>query len=246
VRVHFIGIGGIGLSALARLLKHNGYEISGSDIYETSITNKLRDKNISITIPHNKSAISNQELVIYSAVIKQDNPEIKEAKRKNIKIIDMYGNVLSENIITRLTDEPVYISGLKWSDNILAEAIYKENALRNWPVYQGNTENIKIICDARFLNKTIKGNIKVDIDDDFQVTPSKNISFTASPGKKLVKNLKIRIPFNKFGKNNKWKIIITDNRGVKKIYKKNFNIVAPFKITLSPIMNDLSKGGVLS
>ena len=86
-KIHLIGIGGIGLSAIARLLKHNGFEVSGSDIYETSIIKKLKDEGIKVNVPHDKSAINNQDMIIYSAVIKKNNPEIIEAKKKNIKLL---------------------------------------------------------------------------------------------------------------------------------------------------------------
>ncbi len=86
-KVHFIGIGGIGLSALARYLKKNGYEISGSDIKETPITKKLKEEGIDVTIPHSKDAIKDQDIVIYSAVIKEDNVELMEAKRKGALVL---------------------------------------------------------------------------------------------------------------------------------------------------------------
>ncbi len=86
-KVHFIGIGGIGLSALARYLKKNGYEISGSDIKDTPITKKLKEEGIDVTIPHSKDAIKDQDIVIYSAVIKEDNVELMEAKRKGALVL---------------------------------------------------------------------------------------------------------------------------------------------------------------
>ena len=85
-RVHIIGIGGIGLSAIAQFLKNRGYDVSGSDLYETTLTKKLAQLGIKITVPHSKDAINNQDIIIYSAVIKQDNPELLEAKKQNIKI----------------------------------------------------------------------------------------------------------------------------------------------------------------
>ncbi len=83
-KIHFIGIGGIGLSALARFLKFEGYIVSGSDIKETPLTKSLREEGIEVTIPHSAKAINNQDIVIYSAIIKKDNIEYLEAKRKNI------------------------------------------------------------------------------------------------------------------------------------------------------------------
>ena len=86
-KIHFIGIGGIGLSALARFLKQNGYEVSGSDIKETKITKSLENEGIKVAIPHNENAIKDQDFVVYSAVIKNDNVEMKKAFELGIKVL---------------------------------------------------------------------------------------------------------------------------------------------------------------
>ncbi len=86
-KIHFIGIGGIGLSALARFLQKNGYEISGSDMKSSPITELLKKEGIKITIPHNISAITDQSIVIHSAAVKENNIEIKEARVKKMLIL---------------------------------------------------------------------------------------------------------------------------------------------------------------
>lgn len=85
MKVHFIGIGGIGLSALARFLKYDGHSVTGSDIKESPLIQELRGEGIEITIPHSASAINSQDMVIYSAAVKQCNVEIIEAARHNIQ-----------------------------------------------------------------------------------------------------------------------------------------------------------------
>lgn len=87
MKVHFIGIGGIGISGLARYLKSQGIQISGSDISMNKNVAKLQSDGAMITIPHNKSAINGQDLVIHSAIIKSDNVEIIEALHQNIPIL---------------------------------------------------------------------------------------------------------------------------------------------------------------
>lgn len=87
MKVHFIGIGGIGLSALARFLQYRGYEVSGSDIKNTPITDELRKEGIKVNIPQCADAIENQDLVIYSAAVLNDNVEIMEAKRKELLLL---------------------------------------------------------------------------------------------------------------------------------------------------------------
>jgi UDP-N-acetylmuramate--alanine ligase len=86
-KIHFIGIGGIGLSALARFLKQKGYQVSGSDIKETKITKALENEGIKVNVPHDENAINDQDFIVYSAVIKDDNVEMIRAKKLGIKIL---------------------------------------------------------------------------------------------------------------------------------------------------------------
>ena len=87
MKVHFIGIGGIGLSALARFLQYRGYEVSGSDVKSTPITQELEKEGITVTIPQCSSAIQGQDLVIYSAAVQNDNVEIQEAKKQELVLL---------------------------------------------------------------------------------------------------------------------------------------------------------------
>ena len=84
-KVHFIGIGGIGISAIARFLHEKGHKISGSDIKESKTTLELKDEGIEVITPHCKEAIKDQDFVVYSAAIKEDNIELVEARNKGIK-----------------------------------------------------------------------------------------------------------------------------------------------------------------
>ncbi|WP_103574021.1 UDP-N-acetylmuramate--L-alanine ligase [Campylobacter concisus] len=84
-KVHFIGIGGIGISAIARFLHEKGHKISGSDIKESKTTLELKDEGIEVITPHCKEAIKDQDFVVYSAAIKEDNIELVEARKKGIK-----------------------------------------------------------------------------------------------------------------------------------------------------------------
>jgi len=87
MRIHFIGIGGIGLSALARFLKHSGHEVSGSDVKSTPITQKLEDEGIVVNIPQSSDAINGQDLVIYSAAVTHTNTERLEADKQNLNVM---------------------------------------------------------------------------------------------------------------------------------------------------------------
>jgi len=86
-KIHFIGIGGIGLSALARFLKFRGFSITGSDIKESPITKTLQSEGIEVNVPHKAENITDQDIVIYSAVIKDDNPEMIKAREKGMLVL---------------------------------------------------------------------------------------------------------------------------------------------------------------
>jgi len=103
MKIHFIGIGGIGISGLAQYMQYKGHTVSGSDIKDTLITKKLRSLGIETTIPHASSAITDQDLVVHSAIIRPDNPEIIAAKEKNIEVL-----ARREALLKILDDQKVY------------------------------------------------------------------------------------------------------------------------------------------
>lgn len=84
---HFIGIGGIGMSGIARLLLKSGFRVSGSDLKENSITDELKSLGAQIYTNHHTGNINNQDVVVYSSAIKEDNPEIRQAKILRIPLI---------------------------------------------------------------------------------------------------------------------------------------------------------------
>lgn len=85
--IHFIGIGGISQSALAIILKHNGYNVSGSDCTASIITNKLINMGIKVYIGHNPSNVNGADIVVYSAAIKPDNPEMQQALKLGLATV---------------------------------------------------------------------------------------------------------------------------------------------------------------
>ena len=88
MKVHFIGIGGIGLSALARFLNFDGHEVSGSDMKSSLITKALEDEGIKVFCPQSETNIKDDfDLVIYSAAVTDENPELIEARLKQIRTL---------------------------------------------------------------------------------------------------------------------------------------------------------------
>lgn len=86
MKVHFVGIGGIGLSAIARFLKAKGNEVTGSDVKRTKIVEDLEALGIKVTVPHSRHCVDDQDLLIYSAAVKSTNPELKQARHKGIEV----------------------------------------------------------------------------------------------------------------------------------------------------------------
>ncbi|MCP4649243.1 MAG: UDP-N-acetylmuramate--L-alanine ligase [PVC group bacterium] len=86
-RVHFIGIGGVGMSALAQILVTQGYHVSGSDLKRTKITSRLEALGAKIFYTHCAENVSDAELIVYSSCISNTNPEIILAKEKGIFLV---------------------------------------------------------------------------------------------------------------------------------------------------------------
>ncbi len=84
--IHFIGIGGIGMSALAEILHRKGYAVSGSDQARSAVTAHLAEKGITVFEGHRSEQVRG-ELVVYSSAIDVSNPELAEARRRNIPCI---------------------------------------------------------------------------------------------------------------------------------------------------------------
>lgn len=84
---HLIGIGGIGMSGIAQLLLRRGIQVSGSDIKENKLTDELRNLGARVFMGHASSNIIGADLIVYSTAIKEDNPELIEAKNKRIPVL---------------------------------------------------------------------------------------------------------------------------------------------------------------
>lgn len=86
-RIHFVGIGGTGMNGIAEVLLNLGYQISGSDIKESSITQHLAELGVTLHIGHHASNISNADVVVVSSAIDKTNPEINAAYQQRIPVI---------------------------------------------------------------------------------------------------------------------------------------------------------------
>ena len=86
-RIHFVGIGGIGMSGIAEVLLNLGYAISGSDAQSSDTTLRLQKLGAKLSIGHDAKNVCNSDVVVISTAVKENNPEVVEAHRKNIPVI---------------------------------------------------------------------------------------------------------------------------------------------------------------
>lgn len=96
-KIHFIGIGGAGMSGIAEILNSQGFKVSGSDAKESDVTSYLSKIGVKLHIGHSSENVNDADLIVYSSAVKSDNVEIVEGKRKLIPIIrraEMLGELM--------------------------------------------------------------------------------------------------------------------------------------------------------
>jgi UDP-N-acetylmuramate--alanine ligase len=86
-RVHIIGVGGAGMSAIATVLSAMGHEVSGSDLRESGVTERLRSLGIAVAIGHDPANVVGADLVTLSTAVRADNPEVVEARERRIPVL---------------------------------------------------------------------------------------------------------------------------------------------------------------
>jgi len=86
-RIHFVGIGGIGMSGIAELLINLGYEVSGSDAKASEATERLASLGVRVGKGHDALHVGNADVVVTSSAIQPGNPEVDEARRRSIPVI---------------------------------------------------------------------------------------------------------------------------------------------------------------
>jgi UDP-N-acetylmuramate--alanine ligase len=153
MKIHFIGIGGIGLSALAKFLANDGHTISGSDIKQTEITNDLATNfHAKITIPHHRDAVEGVDIVIYSAAVRPTNVEYKAAMELGIELLSR-----KEALKFILGEKEVYAvggaHGKSTTSAMLASIIPESNALigaisKEFGSNVRHYENEKVVFEA--------------------------------------------------------------------------------------------------
>ena len=107
-RIHFIGIGGSGMCPLAEILHTEGFELSGSDANESDTLQRIRSYNIPVYMGHKAENIEGAELVVYTAAVKADNPELVAAKEKGIPCLE---RSIMLGVVTRRYNRSIAVAG---------------------------------------------------------------------------------------------------------------------------------------
>lgn len=154
--IHFIGIGGIGNSAIAEILINKGIKVSGSDLRENKITKRLAEKGATIYKGHNKSNLENPDLIVYSSAVGEDNEERIEGKNLNIPELNR-AEVLGS--LMELYKRSIAISGThgKTTTTSMVTSILSSLDLNPTSLIGGNLDSIK-------------GNVLIGDNDDIFIT----------------------------------------------------------------------------
>ena len=86
-QIHFVGIGGVGMCGIAEVLLNQGYQIAGSDIRESQVTQRLRRLGAQIHIGHQASNVEDIDVLVVSTAVAEDNPELVAARARRVPIV---------------------------------------------------------------------------------------------------------------------------------------------------------------
>lgn len=125
--IHFIGIGGIGMSGLSLIMNSQGFKVQGSDININKNIERLKKEKIQIFLGQSKKNLNKATIVVISSAIKNDNPELIEAKKRNIPVIKR-GEMLA-NLVSLMKNIVVVGSHGKTTTTSLLAAIFQETKI---------------------------------------------------------------------------------------------------------------------
>jgi len=136
-KIHFVGIGGAGMSGIARIMLSEGFAVSGSDVKQSSITDALATLGATIFIGHSAENVANADLLITSGAISDSNPEVVAAQARGLQILTraealaalMEGKVTPTTGSTPITEPTLIITCIIIQAPIPAQA-YREKRSR--------------------------------------------------------------------------------------------------------------------
>ncbi len=139
--IHFVGIGGIGMSGLSLIMKGKGFKVQGSDLYLNKNIERLKKDKIKVFIGQKKQNITNATILVISSAIKNKNPEVIEAKRKNLPIITR-GEMLA-HIVSLMKNIVVVGSHGKTTTTSLIASIFQKTKIDPTVINGGVINSIK-------------------------------------------------------------------------------------------------------
>jgi len=139
--IHFVGIGGIGMNGLSLIMKGKGFKVQGSDIFLNKNIERLKKEKIKIFIGQKKQNLKNATIVVISSAIKKNNPEMVEAKRKNLPIITR-GKMLA-HIVSLMRNIVIVGSHGKTTTTSLVASIFQKTKLDPTIINGGVINSIK-------------------------------------------------------------------------------------------------------
>ncbi len=139
--IHFVGIGGIGMSGLSLIMKGKGFKVQGSDLSSNKNVERLKKEKIKVFIGQKKQNLKSATIVVISSAIKKNNPEIIEAKRKNLPIISR-GRMLA-HIVSLMKNIVVVGSHGKTTTTSLVASIFQKTKLDPTIINGGVINSIK-------------------------------------------------------------------------------------------------------
>ena len=142
-KVHFVGIGGIGMSGIAELLINLGFEVTGSDMKTTNITENLQKHGAVIYEGHKPENVNDSDVLVYSSAVQVDNPELQRAKDKQIPIIRR-AEMLSELLKLKQTSIAVGGTHGKTTTTSMMGAVLTEALLDPTLVVGGVVKNLDV------------------------------------------------------------------------------------------------------
>ena len=179
-RVHFVGIGGIGISAIARMILQEGKEVSGSDVSDSQIIKELKKSKAKIKIGHKSSNLPDKtDLVVYTTAIDKNNPEFKKAKKLKIPIIsypEMLGLISQDKYTIAVSGTHGKTTTTAMIAKVLGEAKIDPTVIVGSILKERNSNFISgksnyLVCEAceyrrAFLNLNPKILVITNIEED--------------------------------------------------------------------------------
>ena len=140
-KIHMIGIGGTSMSGIADILLNLGFSVTGSDMTQSPVTERLEKQGIPITIGHFPENVHGADVVVYTAAVKEDNPEMVEAKTLGLEMIERSDFL---GMLTKAYAETIAISGThgKTTTTSMIAAIFCE---------AGKDPSVQVGADLKFL-----------------------------------------------------------------------------------------------